>query len=367
MAIKARKYRTDKGETRWQARWVDPSGKVKGKSFATKREADSHMANMRVSLRTGNYVDPAHGKMTVSDWWGSYRKTTAWAALRPSTQAAQEVRMENHVIPHIGGKQVGSLNRLDVEGWLAILRGGDMSHGYLDSIYRTLAKVLQGAEDAGVIARNPAARFKLPAAPEQEIRPLTVSELEALADAVPLRYRVLILTLGWTGLRIGEASALRVSNLDLLRKQVRVVEAYAEVKGQLILGPCKTKGSNRVVSLPGFLVEELAQHLSHFPSEGLVFTAPKGGAIKRTRFRKRVWLPALEQTGLDQLSPAPRLHDLRHTAVSLAIATGANPKEIQARAGHSSITLTMDRYGHLFEGQDQVLAEKLDLLRQQAL
>jgi integrase len=103
-------------------------------------------------------------------------------------------------------------------------------------------------------------------------------------------------------------------------------------------------------------------HLEQFaPKDGVVFGGPKGGFLNRHNFYNRVWRPALELADLED--PQPRVHDLRHTAVSLGIKAGAHPKEIQARAGHSSIRITMDRYGHLFPGQDEALAERLDTLR----
>ena len=116
----------------------------------------------------------------------------------------------------------------------------------------------------------------------------------------------------------------------------------------------------RSVTLPGFLRDELAKHLADYPpvQGGLVFTTEEGHAINRNNFRNRVWLKALGDAGFQK--PYPRVHDLRHTSVSLAIAAGAHPKEIQARAGHSSITVTLDRYGHLFPGMDEALADKLD-------
>ncbi len=138
------------------------------------------------------------------------------------------------------------------------------------------------------------------------------------------------------------------------------------MNGQPVLGETKNKKS-RVVTLPRFLVDELYRHLEQYPPgpSGLVFAGPKDAPLNRTNFRNRIWLPALKAAGIAQ--PWPRVHDLRHTAVALAIATGAHVKEVQARAGHSSITVTLDRYGHLFPGQDEALAQRLDDLHSGAV
>jgi integrase len=114
------------------------------------------------------------------------------------------------------------------------------------------------------------------------------------------------------------------------------------------------------VPIPAIVAEALAEHLTRFPagSDGLVFTAAGGGPLRRTNWRRRVWIPALRKTGIG--APLPRPHDLRHTAASLAIQAGAHPKSIQSMLGHSSITMTLDRYGHLFPSLADGLANTLD-------
>ena len=146
---------------------------------------------------------------------------------------------------------------------------------------------------------------------------------------------------------------------------MRVLEAVSVVDGQTHVGATKT-GHNRVVTLTGSVADDLIAHLKEYPPRGgLVFPAPGGGHLNRHNFSNRVWYPALKLAGLDD--PQPRVHDLRHTAVSLAIATGANVKQIQARAGHSSIKVTLDVYGHLLPGDDEAVADALDTARRQAL
>ena len=89
-----------------------------------------------------------------------------------------------------------------------------------------------------------------------------------------------------------------------------------------------------------------------------MFTAPEGGPLRVRGFRARMWQPATRAAGLEGL----RIHDLRHTAVALWIAAGANPKEVSARAGHASVSFTLDRYGHLYPEAETALRDRLDLL-----
>jgi integrase len=148
----------------------------------------------------------------------------------------------------------------------------------------------------------------------------------------------------------------------MLRGVIDVAEQVVEVEGRLSVGPLKTRAARRRVKLPRFVVEELARHLAKAQSE-LVFPSPEGGLLSRTRFRTRVWLPATRAAGLDGV----RVHDLRHTAVSLWIATGANPKEVAHRAGHTSVRTVFDVYGHLLPDADDALVDALDVLGRRVL
>ena len=143
-----------------------------------------------------------------------------------------------------------------------------------------------------------------------------------------------------------------------------VAEIVVEVRGELYMGPPKTRAGRRIVTLPRSVVEELAEHLGPVgDADAWVFTADKGGVLRPSNFRVKVWLPAIRAAGLAPLRP----HDLRHTAVALWIAAGANPKEVSVRAGHTSVAFTLDRYGHLFEGHDDELRERLDAMHAQGL
>ena len=135
-----------------------------------------------------------------------------------------------------------------------------------------------------------------------------------------------------------------------------VVEQLTEVNGTLAVGPPKTAAARRSVSVPPTLADLMQEQLERRSVNGLMFPSAGGDALRRSNFRRRAWTPATRQVGLDEL----RFHDLRHTAVALAIAQGAHPKASQERMGHSSITVTLDRYGHLFPGIDERIADGLD-------
>jgi integrase len=169
---------------------------------------------------------------------------------------------------------------------------------------------------------------------------------------------VLVWFLAYTGLRFGEAVALRVKRLDLLRGRCEVVESATEVGSALVWGPTKTD-ERRTVRLPRFLAELLGEHLAGRPADpdALVFTAPLGGPLRERKFLHDQLKPAARRAGLPD---ALRAHDLRHTAASLLIRQGASVKAVQKTLGHKSAVMTLDRYGHLWPDELKDLAERLD-------
>jgi integrase len=194
------------------------------------------------------------------------------------------------------------------------------------------------------------------------MRFLTAEEVDALADTIDARYRALVLLLGFCGLRAGEALALRERDVDFIGRKVKVRRTLTDTSAGLGFGDPKTEQSTREVTAPMFVIEALSQSVKEFgPGEdGLIFQAPEGGGpVSLTNFRRRAWKNALKATGLGPL----RIHDLRHTAVALAIEQGAHPKDIQKRMGHSSIEITMDRYGHAWDSADEAIADGFDAAR----
>ncbi len=223
-----------------------------------------------------------------------------------------------------------------------------------------MGKIMRAAVQAGLIGTSPCEGTRLPRIERTEMRFLDPREVMALADAIDSRYRAAVLLEAYGGLRAGELSGLRAKRVDLLRRTVDISEIVVDVGGHLYVGPPKTSAGRRVVPLPRVTSEPLAEHMkaNACRPEDLVFTAPEGGPVHLNAWRQRFWAPAVKAAELRPLRP----HDLRHTAVALWIAAGANPKEVATRAGHTSVSFTLDRYGHLFPGSEQRLNDALDAL-----
>jgi integrase len=238
---------------------------------------------------------------------------------------------------------------------------------------RLLKTVLNRAVEDELIARSPARHVENPTtAPEGGLRVLETTELARLAAAHSERFRALVWLLGTRGLRIGEAAALRVGDLDLMRGTLRVERTMSEVRGILIEGPPKTDAGRRTISLPPSLRDMLAQHLARFSdpkdAAAFVFTMPgggpgrkegEGGSLRAGAYRKRYFARAVRDAGLDpQLSP----HDLRDTAATIAFANGATVKEVQRMLGHTKAAVTLDRYTGVLDSMSARTDERLDVM-----
>lgn len=342
---------------RWEARFRDPAGRQRTRTFDAKTEARAYLAAVEADMRRGEWVDPRRGRISFADY------ADGWLAgvshLRDGTMANVRSRLRRHILPTFGDHAVGSIQPADVRRWLAGLSERGLSASTVVATYRLFARIMQTAEIDGVIHCTPCIGMRLPRETNhQEMHFLEPAEIAALADAVGPRYRALIYAAAYTGLRWGELAGLRRHRLDLDAGTVRVIEAVTEVNGRVALGPTKT-GAHRTVSLPPFLVEMLSAHVDEYAStEGFVFTAAEGGPLRRN-FYRRTFKPAVVAAGLP---PDVRFHDLRHTCAALLIAQGAHPKEIQERLGHSTIRLTFDRYRHLFPTLDARLRDGLEAL-----
>jgi integrase len=249
------------------------------------------------------------------------------------------------------------LDRITYEGlteWVAKLTANGVGWSSIRQAVRVMSAILEHAVRTGRIRSNPAKGLELPRPRRRDHVFLTHAELAALATACGM-YRVLVLLLGYTGLRWGEATALRVCDIDLVRRRIDVRRAFSDVGGTLVLGTPKSHHM-RTVPIPRFLVPLLAVLIESKQPDDIVFTTPSGAPLRLTNWRRSVFLPACRLVGI---SPRFRIHDLRHTAAALMIAAGYPPKMLQDILGHASITTTLDLYGHLYPGDMDRYADRL--------
>lgn len=342
----------------FRARYRSPDGRQHARHFTLKKDAEAWLDSVRVDLATGVHVDPSLGKVTFADW------SVQWEAeavhLKAKTRAGYQSILNKHLLPRWGTTRLASIDRPAVKAWVAQLVADGIGAGTVKNIANCMKAVMASAVEGGRIKVNPVVGVRLPRPEHNEMVFLTAGQVLELADAVGSEHRTLVTFAAFSGLRAGECAALRWERVDLLRGSVDVVESYAEVHGKLVLGPTKTY-QRRTVRLPRFLADLLGEHQVRTGPTGLVFRDSQGGPMRHSNFYRRVFRPAVEQAAGEGMVPAGvRFHDLRHSCVALLIAQGAHPLAIKERLGHSSITVTMDQYGHLMPSLDDVLAEGLD-------
>jgi len=346
--------RTDAGG--WQVRYRDLAGRERARNFRRKTDAERFSVTVETDKIRGMWADPRLAKITVAEWLPTWQASRVH--LRPSTRVLAESLLRNHVLPYFGDRRLGSVTPTDLQGFVSRLGEKGLAASTVRQCYLLVAGLFSSALDSDIIVRSPCRGINLPHDAKSEMRFLTADEVSDLARVIDERYHALVLTAAYTGCRFGELAGLRVQRLDLLRRTLTVAESLAEVRGQVRLSPPKTAAARRQVALPKFLSEELAGHLADWPPGGdrFLFAAPQGGPLLRRNFRRRAWLPAVRAS----VGEPMRFHDLRHTHAAMLIAQGEHPKVIQNRLGHSSIKVTLDTYGHLFDGLDEAAAVRLD-------
>ncbi|MFD5441526.1 tyrosine-type recombinase/integrase [Streptomyces tendae] len=352
---------------RYRVRWYGPDGKPKMKTLARKIDADAERLRMESRLNDGSYRDPAAARVKfaeVADAW-----LAAQIHLKRSTRNRYRGVLDVHVIPRWGTTPLDRIHFEDVAEWLANMLSGEATGGRklsprsVRKAYVILSQVLGYAVKSRRLGVNPAVGVPLPKAAPTDHVYLDDMQVDALAKAAGA-YRVFILLLAYTGLRWGEASALEVGRVDLDACRAHIVEAYVEDNGKLYLDTPKNH-ERRSVPIPRFLAEELKPHIHGREDEALLFTAPQGGPLRARNFRQRFFAPAAAKAGLGHLKVTP--HKLRHTAASLAIASGADVNVVQTMLGHKSATLTLDTYGHLFPDRLDEVSKKMHKRRAKQL
>lgn len=223
--------------------------------------------------------------------------------------------------------------------------------------HHVLSRILADAVRDNLIARNPAARVKLPRTSRKRPVYLTHQQVAALAAASG-QYEGLVLTLAYTGLRWGEVAGLRLRDLDMLRRRATISENAVQSGNQIFVGTPKAH-KQRTVPLPEFLLPYLARQCERKGRDDLLWSGEGGGHLKRPHPTSGWFAKAVGESGVPRTTP----HDLRHTAASLAVSAGANVKALQKMLGHASAAMTLDIYADLFDDDLEAVATALDQAR----
>ena len=351
------------GGKRYRVRYRKPDhSQTDKRGFKTKKEAELFLASVEIAKARGEFIDAGDARVTIK------MLGTMWLAqqthLKPSSLRVVEVAWRLHVEPKWGAVSVGDVRHSAVQTWVSGLTNGRGATTVLRA-YGVLAAILDTAVRDRRILSNPARGMNLPRKTKKERVYLSHAQVQLLASNAA-ESRTLVEFLAYTGTRWGEATALRVRDLDMLRFRAKIQQNAVMVGGKIMVGTPKTHEA-RSVPFPAFLSLPLAKLCEEKKRDDLVFGRGLD-FIRPPDTRHGWWVTAIAKSqAVDADFPKLTRHDLRHTAASLAVSAGANVKAVQKMLGHASAAMTLDTYADLFEDDLDAVGIALDSARSAAI
>jgi integrase len=329
------------------------------RAFATPVEARAWRSEAQVALRRGT-MRAGHSitlREAAESWLEGVRsgaiRNRSGHAYKPSVIRGYETALVSRILPVLGGARLSDVRRSDLQDLADKLCAEGLDASTVRNTLMPLRVIFRRALVRGDVALNPSTGLELPAVEGRRDRIASPAEATALLAALPDRDRAVWATAIYGGLRRGELLALRWEDVDLPARVIRVERSWDAKEG--VVAP-KSRAAIRSVPISAVLRDQLVEHaLRSGRRTGLVFGTSATQPFTPSNVRKRanaVWVRA----GLTPIG----LHECRHTFASFMIAAGVNAKALSTYMGHSSVTITYDRYGHLMPGNETEAAELLD-------
>jgi integrase len=341
---------------RWRARWVEADGRERSKSFPSKDAALAHVAQVDVELRAGTYVrDTAVTFEAYARAWLTHQLHQ-----RAGTAEQASSKLVLHAFPAIGSIPVAKVTRADVQRMVSEATG--LGPDARRVLYVYVRAVFGAAVEDRLIQVSPCRRINLPKVHRNQVVPLQVDQVVAIAGQMLDHLVGAVWLAAGTGMRPGELRGLTVDRVegDLVRVDRQL--AHESRASRPVWGPLKTDASPRTIRLAPLTQKRLLEHLERFPPgpAGLVFTTARGQALSRSAMGY-AWgvgasgVVAGERSGW---------HELRHHHASLLIAAGASPRAVADRLGHADPAETLRTYAHLWPSDEgRMLAAVEDAYR----
>jgi integrase len=381
------------GKVTWQARWRDPDGRQRKKSFDKRADAARHLAAMESDKARGVYVNADDPTTVTAAAW-------AWLARR-SVRDSSRRRLTSMIRCHLesvplGSRRLVAVRPSEVQSW-ATNRATVLGPATLRKLVELLRSVYADAVLDRVVAVNPVGgRLSLPSVTSDRVVPLTVAQVLALAEGMApglrhtmYRNRAMVLVQAGLGLRVGELLGLRVADVDFLRRTVRIEHQSADNTRKIV--ELKTDASRRVLPLPQWVADVLAAHLALLPAghdvectcpasakcsqvvSALVFHTAAGTAVDQGSYGGafgraiatanaaiKVAPKGSEATAVESLPLDTSSHDLRHHFASVLIAAGESVIAVAEWLGHENASLVFSTYGHLMPHSEDRMRKAID-------
>ena len=364
MTVASIQKRVRGGRTTYRVQYRDPNGRMRGRVFDRKADAERFRTENEHAKLRGDWTDPAAGKQTLQPYGEAWLAAQTFDA---TTREAVALRLRLHVYPQLGAYPLGALRPSVIQAWARGLQQ-QLASSYVRVMFANLSAILQAAVDDGIIGRNPcrAGSVRPPAPDRRKVVPWPAERIAAVGALLPDRYAAVMAAAAGLGLRQGECFGLAVDDVDFLRGVVHVRRQVRIVGSRLVFAPPKT-GKTRDVPLPESVALRLAAHLEAWPAVAvtlpwrepagrpetarLVFSTRERTAIARTYFNQHVWKPALDAAGV----PATRdngMHAARHFYASALLEDGVSIRAVADYLGHNDPGFTLRTYAHLMPSSE---------------
>lgn len=364
-----------KSRGKWSARLylgVDATGKAKRWQVYgdTKEAVRKALVEAQADKQRGELI--ASPRQSVAEYLQSWLTDTIQPSRSLRTYESYRLNV-NRALPHLGRHQLASLKAPHLQAMYASLLKAGLARRSVEQCHTVIHTALAQAVRWRMLPYNPADLVTVPRSARHEMQTLSAPQLARLfAGTEAERLHSLWVTLATTGLRMGEALGLRWQDVDFDACRLTVRQSVQRQKGKGIVPvPVKSHRSRRPIALSGFTVKALRRHKTLIAAErlasadwqesDLVYPSRRGTPLDTCRVNG-TWHRTLVRLGL----PSVRLHDLRHTVASLALANGVHPKLVQELLGHSSIALTLDTYSHIIPTSHDEIADHMDRLFSQS-
>jgi len=331
------------------AYWLEGKRQIGPKTFSTKADASAYLATVEADVVRGAWINPelteTRFEVVANQWLRSN------SSKRESSIARDVGILNNHVLPFLGHKAIGSIRpaviQSLVDSWTSTYSANSVNRHYA-----TVRSIFSYAEAAELIIRTPCRGIRLPRIRQVERPVLSSEELEALSEALGPINNLFMWCGALLGLRWSEIAGITRDRIDLDSETLSVDR---QLRRDGTLGAPKSDAGTRILVCPKWMIEEFREvfDLLGKGDDELIFTTDLGTPLNYTNWRQRMWLPACEEAGLSGL----RFHDLRAMAATALVASGTDVKTAQTRLGHSSSRMTLDIYARATQAADRKAAQ----------
>lgn len=276
--------------------------------------------------------------------------------LRESTMRTKKYIIDLKILPYFAKKRINEIKASDIRTWQNELMKQGYKETYLKTVNNQLSAVFNYAMRYYELKNNPCHRAgSIGKSKADEMSFWTKQEFQQFIEGVRDKKQsyVAFQILYWTGMRIGELMALTFNDIDFEKRTITINKSYQRLGQKDVITPPKTPKSNRTISIPKFLTEEIKEYISQLYgilADDRMFSFTKA-------FLEHEMIRGVRETEVRKI----RLHDIRHSHASLLVEMGFIPLAIAERLGHEKIETTLNTYSHLYPNKQNELADKLDM------